>query len=603
MGLILIVVTLLAYQPAWNGQPLLDDKKRLTTQENRSLDGLARFWTEPYATKQYHPLVDTLLWIEDKFWGERMLGYHLVNILLHGASALLLLKILRQLEVPGAWLATAIFALHPVHVESVAWMAELKNTLSGIFFFGSVLAYLRFEQNRNSWSYALVLFLFSLGLMAKAVVAALPAAILIVLWWKRGRLKWTRDVKPLIPFCILGIGAGLVTAWMERNFAGAEGEQFAFSMIDRFLIAGRGFWFYLSKLFWPSNLVLIYPRWNVSAMIWWQYLFPIAALCFFAVAWALRQRWRWLWAGLLFFVVMLLPMLGFFNVSFFRFSFVADHFQYLASIGIITPVSAGGAFLLTRLRGWHRTMGYGFCLALLATLTGLTWRQSRMYRDAETCYRMVIEKNPNSWQAHMNVGHALSQRGLAGEAIAHFQKVLEINPNYAPATKRAHFNLGNALLKMGLVDEAIAHFEKALEIEPNYAEAHMNLGSVLHRRGRLKEAAAHYQRAVERGPQLALARNNLAWMLATCSDASLRNGSKAVELALQADQLSGGRDPIILRTLAAAYAEAGQFSQAVETAQRARQLATDQGKNALANALRNQIGLYQAASPYHETPE
>jgi protein O-mannosyl-transferase len=301
--------------------------------------------------------------------------------------------------------------------------------------------------------------------------------------------------------------------------------------------------------------------------------------------------------------VMLLPMLGFFNMSFFRFSFVADHFQYLASIGIITPVSAGGSLLLTRLRGWNRTMGYGFCLALLATLSGLTWQQSRMYRDAETCYRMVIEKNPNSWQAHINVGHALSQRGLAGEAIAHFQKVLEINPNYAPAAKRAHFNLGNALLKTGLVDEAIAHFEKALEIEPNYAEAHINLGSALHRRGRLKEAAAHYQRAVESEPQLALARNNLAWILATCSDASLRNGSKAVELALQADQLSGGRDPIILRTLAAAYAEAGQFSQAVETAQRARQLATDQGKNDLVDALREEIKLYRAASPYHETPD
>jgi protein O-mannosyl-transferase len=608
LGLILIVVTLLAYEPAWNGKPIWDDDTRLTRPELRTLSGLTSLWIKPEATRQYHPLVDTLFWVEDKLWGESMLGYHLVNILLHGVSALLLLRILRQLAVPGRWLAVAIFALHPVHVESVAWLVELKNTLSGIFFFGSVLAYLRFDQNRSGGSYALVLFLFSLGLMAKAVVATLPAAILIVLWWKRGRLEWKRDVKPLIPFFVLGIAAGLFTAWMEREFSGAEGKAFEFSVIERFLIAGRAFWFYLGKLFWPSNLVLIYPRWNVSSTVWWEYLFPIAALFLFAVSWALRRRWRWLPAGLLFFAVMLLPMLGFFNVNFFRFSFVADHFQYLASIGIITPVSAGAAMLLSQLRGWHRTVGYGLCLALLAVLTGLTWRQSRLYRDAETCYRTIIESNPDCWAAHNNLGDVLLKKGLVDEAIVHCQKAVEIRPNY----QLGHNSLGVALLQKGQVDEAIAHFQTVLEINPNQsthrnvsdALAHLNLGNILLKKGRADEAIAHYEKALEITPRSVLTQNNLAWALATCSDASLRNGSKAVELAQQADQLSGGRNPVILRTLAAAYAETGQFPKAAETAQHALELATEQDKNAaLADALRNEIGFYQRASHHRESPK
>ena len=214
---------------------------------------------------------------------------------------------------PGAWLAAAIFALHPVHVESVAWLVELKNTLSGVFFFAAVLAYLKFDRSKSRKSYVLVLILFALGLLAKTIVAALPAALLVVLWWKRGKLEWKRDVKPLIPFFVTGIAAGLVTAWMERKFSGAEGHGFDVSMVERFLIAGRAFWFYLGKLFWPTDLILIYPRWHVNSTVWWQYLFPVTALLLFAVLWALRTRWRSPLAALLFFTVMLFPPTRFFQ--------------------------------------------------------------------------------------------------------------------------------------------------------------------------------------------------------------------------------------------------------------------------------------------------
>src|ERR1700682_2884050 len=310
-SLILVVVTLLAYQPAWNGKPIMDDARHLIAPEQRSLEGFGALWTKPNTTQQYHPLVDTLFWIEDKFWGNSMLGYHVVNILLHVASALLLLRILQRLEVSGAWLAAAIFALHPVQVESVAFLVELKNTLSALFFFSAMLVYLRFDENRDRKFYLLFSLLFVVGLFAKTVLALLPAAILIALWWKRGRLEWKRDVLPLIPFAVLGIAAGIATGWMEREFSQAKGEGFEFPMLERFLIAGRAFWFYLGKIFWPSNLMLMYPRWNISPTVWWQYLFPILAVAFFAFGWVLRRRWRWLFAGLLFFTAMALPFLGF----------------------------------------------------------------------------------------------------------------------------------------------------------------------------------------------------------------------------------------------------------------------------------------------------
>ncbi|PYL53647.1 MAG: hypothetical protein DMF29_07800 [Verrucomicrobia bacterium] len=224
-GIVLVGVTVLTYQPAWNGKPLLDDADHLITDpDQRSLHGLISLWIAPSPTHQYHPLVDTVFWIGDRLWHGSMLGYHLASISLHAASALLLLRILRRLEIPGAWLAAAIFALHPVQVESVAWVVELKNTLSGLFFFGCILAYLNFDENQNrTRSYVIVLVLFLIGMMAKPILATLPAVMLILFWWKRGKLEWRNDVRFLIPFIALGIIAGLFSVWMERDFSGWAG--------------------------------------------------------------------------------------------------------------------------------------------------------------------------------------------------------------------------------------------------------------------------------------------------------------------------------------------------------------------------------------------
>jgi tetratricopeptide (TPR) repeat protein len=603
-GALLLGVTLLVYQPAWNGKALLDDNDHaINTPQLRSLQGLSDLWFAPHTTRQYHPLLDTVYWLEDKLWGQSVLGYHLVTILLHAASALLLLTILRRLEVPGAWLAAAIFALHPVHVESVAWMVELKNTLSGFFFFAAGLAYLRFDEKRTARWYSLVLLLFTMGVLVKAIVATFPAVMLLILWWKRRKLDWKRDVQPLIPFLVLGAAAGILTAWMERALSGAEGEEFEFSVIERVLIAGRAFWFYLGKLFWPANFSLIYPRWKVDSSVWWQYLFPLGALCLFAFSWVFRKRWRWLLASMFFFAFMLAPLLGFLNVAFFRFSFVADHFQYLPSVGIITPVSAGAAMLALRLRGWQRVAGYGLCAALLAILAGLTWRQAHVYRDAETCYLSVIARNPTSWEAHLNVGVELLKRGSLDEAAFYFRNVLELNPDYAPAAKRAYVSLATISIKRSQWDDAIAYSEKSLQADRNFATAHTTLGGALHRKGRLREAVAEYEIAVRLKPKSPSVQGNLAWMLATCADPLVRDGPRALALAEKANKLSGDADPKVLRSLAAAYAENGQFSQASLAAQRALHLARDQGETPFSQALRDEIARYEMAQPYHEVVE
>lgn len=634
--LLLAVVTLAAYQPAWNGKPVWDDNAHFTNPGLYSLDGLRRIWTQPGATQQYYPLVHSLFWVEHRLWEYRPMGYHFLNILLHIGSALLLLKILRRLDVSGAWLAAAIFALHPIQVESVAWISELKNTLSGVCYLGAALVYLKFDRDKKPAFYCVALGLFLLGLMSKTVTATLPAALLVVFWWKRGRLSWKQDVLPLVPFFASGVAAGLFTAWMERKLIGAEGSEFAFSIIERFLIAGRAFWFYLGKLFWPENLIFVYPRWQVSRTAWWQFLFPAAALLLLGMAWLLRRRNRGFLAGLLFFSGTLFPALGFFNVYPFRYSFVADHFQYLAGIGPMTLAAAG----ISRAFDWFKnrlpSLKPMFCGMLLAAMAALTWRQCGMFKDNITLWRTTVARNPGSWMAHDNLGNALSDDGEVDEAIMEHRKALALRPDSAEACS----DLANALLQNGQVDEAIANYKKSLTIDPRDQTTHYNLGNVLlhqttqlddaifhlercveierslgrlenvyahydlgvaySKKGRFREVVDHYEKALQIQPQLVAALNNLAWVFATCPEASIRNGSKAVELALESNRLAGDRNPSLLRTLAAADAESGRFSEAVETAQRALEMATVQSDTGLIERLNAELALYQADKPFRD---
>ena len=499
----LLAAVLLAYQPAWHGGLLWDDAAHLTRADLRSWQGLWHIWFDPGATQQHYPLVHSAFWLEQRLWGNDPTGYHVVNLLLHSGAALLVALVLRRLAVPGAYLAAAIFALHPVHVESVAWITELKNTLSAVFYLGAALAWVHFEEKRRVWTWLLALFLFVLALCSKTVTATLPAALLLVHWWRRGRPSWRRDVAPLLPFYALGAAAGVFTLWVERRLVGAEGAAFDLTALQRVLIAGRAAWFYLGKLVWPANLVFIYPRWQVSQSVWWQYLYPAAAVATLAALWALRKRLPGPLTAALFFLGTLVPALGFFDVYPFLFSFVSDHFQYLASIGIIALAASGIASLP------QRRAGQAVSVAILAILAALTWKQSRLYADAETLYRATIRDNPACWMAYSNLSGLLIARGGAAEAEGLARKALELRPDYP----EAHNNLALALVQRGQPGEAFAHYRRAIELSPGYAEARNNFGFALASGGNLDEAIFQYREALEADPGRAGIHYNLAMAL------------------------------------------------------------------------------------------
>jgi protein O-mannosyl-transferase len=578
LGLLLVLATLLAYCPAWQGKPVWDDDAHIAKPELHSLSGLVRTWIEPGATQQYYPLVYSVFWVEHRLWGASTLGYHLLNILLHASSALLLLRILRRLAVPGAWLAAAIFALHPIQVESVAWMTELKNTLSGLLCLGSVAAYVRFDESRSRRWWLLAGALFALGLTAKTAIATLPAALAVLLWWRHGTLSWKRDLRPLAPLFALGLLAGLFTAHLERSLFGAQGGEFNFSFLERWLMAGHSLCFQLGKLFWPAHLAFMYPRWDIRPSVWWQYLYPGTVLLALAGCWGLRGWSRGPLAALLWFAALLFPALGFFNAYSFRYSFVNDHHQYLACLGPIVLAAAVLARLLTRWGWWGRAPGYAVCLGLLGTLAALTWQQSGMYTDMETLWRTTLARNPTCWMAHNNLGTALGEQGLIDEAIPQFEEAIRLNPDNA----EAHISLGIALGKKGRTDEAIRQFEEAVRLRPDLHDSHNNLGVALAAKGQTDEAIRQYLEALRLKPDNAEAHNNLGAALGKKGriDEAIRQYLEALRLEPDA------AEPHF--NLGTALAATGQTDEAIRQFQEALRLKPDflEARDSLARALR-----------------
>jgi len=520
----LAAMTVVAYLPALRGDFIWDDDRYVS--ENPTLTspgGLLRIWFKPGATPQYYPLVFTTFWIEYRLWGLNTLGYHLVNVALHAASAVLLWRLLRRLGIPGAFLAACIFAVHPVHVESVAWITERKNVLSGFFYLAALRTYLMYcgfagertdavsapIQNPASGSrnlYVLTLLLFLCALLSKTVTCSLPAAIVLLVWWKRGAIR-TGDVRPLLPMFALGLIAGLFTSWLEKTHVGAEGADWDFTVVERCLIAGRAVWFYLGKLLWPDPLIFIYPRWHIDAAKWAQYLYPAAALILLVFLYAARRRiGRAPLVVALFFGGTLLPALGFVNVFPMRFSFVADHFQYLASIG---PIA-----LFAGLFGRRPPMPLrAIPVVIVAALVVLTFRQARHYRSGDAIYLDTLAKNPGAWMARNNLALLMVSRGEYREAADHLEKALADFPDYA----YAHNNLAMILLKIDsgadAASKAIGHLREAIRLDPGYADAHGNLGIVLARQGQRDEALACFREAAKRSPDNFKAHYNLGYLL------------------------------------------------------------------------------------------
>src|SRR5882762_585286 len=406
LALLLAVTTILAYQPAWHGGFIWDDDAYITNNELLTApDGLRRIWFSLDSPSQYFPLVYTMFRFEHSWRGLSPTGYHFVNILLHIANALILWSLLARLRLPGAWLAGAIFALHPLQVESVAWITERKNVLMGLFFLLTIRAWVEFveKQTKHRWFfYVLALLLYALALFSKTTACTLPAALLLILWLQGQRINQRRLLQ-LVPFVVLALGMGLLTVWWERYHQGTHGPMFAISPLERLLIASRAIWFYLGKLFWPSNLTFIYPRWHIAPSNLLNYV-PFLGIGGLGAAIYLTPRHlgRGVETAMLFFGATLGPVLGFIMLYTFRYTFVADHYQYLASIGPIALVSAG-LVKLTNSVGYGPRFLSALGILVFSVLGLLTWRQSASYRDSETLWRTTIDRNAGCWMAENNL--------------------------------------------------------------------------------------------------------------------------------------------------------------------------------------------------------
>ena len=494
--LALVASALVSYLPAmlWGGF-VWDDLSFITAESAlEDLAGLKRIWFAPMEVEEpfYRPLTYTTFWLEHKLWGFTPNGYHVVNVLLHAANAVLLWRILLALAVPGAWIVAAVFVVHPLHVESVAWAIERKDMLSGLLYLACVATWLRFLAAREAaggrtvgtnWRlYGLALALLTAGLLAKNMVATLPAALLILQWWRSGRVTLT-DIVLVLPFFLVAAAFAALDLQLVSTKTPAE---FDFSFVERLLIAARAVWFYVGKLTWPADLAVIYTRWDVQPSDPLAWLPLVAGLAVAVALWLYRARLgRGPLAGALFFVVTLSPTLGFVNHTYMLFAFVADRYQYLAGIGALAVVIGAGTVAAKRLpeawpEAWRRAAAVGG-VAVLVLLGALTWRQAAIYRDETTFFQHVVATNPDAVGAHLNLSKALFMENRFEEALA----AARIAVAQRPDSHDALVNLAAALGELERYDEAEPHLRRAIALAPEEetAEPLNNLVALLYRRG------------------------------------------------------------------------------------------------------------------------
>jgi tetratricopeptide (TPR) repeat protein len=574
-----------------------------------SAEGLIWAFTHSHASN-WHPLTTLSHMIDCQLFGLNPRGHHFTNVLLHAIAVLLLFLVLRQMT--GAFwqsaFVAALFAIHPLHVESVAWVAERKDVLSGVFFMLTLGAYERYVRCHTFGRYLFVMLVFALGLMSKPMLVTVPLVLLLLDYWPLRRFAnkssvASRLVFEKVPLLALSAASCAATILAQKT-AVSSLEELPFSF--RISNAVITYVAYVWQMLRPTKLAVFYPH-PYDRLPLWEVLLAAGLLVMITViVFALRRKQPYFVTGWFWYLIMLVPV-----------------------IGVITWASTD---LVASWRRHREILGFA-ASALIALLSWCAWRQTGYWKNSETLWthtlavtsdnsvahnnlgllrmqegraddaialynealkirseRAETRNNPANALIYNNLGNAMLRKGLPDDAIPYYNRALAIRPDYADG----HYNLGCALLKKGEVNDAIAHWQKALAIKPNDGDVHTSLGNAFLRKGLVREAIAHYEQALEVAPQDALARNNLAWILATSSDASVRDGSKAVELAQQAVQLSSDGDPNFLRTLAAARAEAGQFAEAVATAEAAKALASTQSKPELAGRLEEEIALYRA---------
>ena len=507
-GAIAIVVgCFTAYMPAIQGGFVWDDNRYVTANPLLTApDGLYRIWFSTDAPSQYFPLVYTTFRAEYQLWGLNPAGYHVVNVAIHSINTLLLWLVLRRLGAPGAWLASAIFALHPVNVESVAWITERKNVLMLFFSLLSVLCWVEFVFGSKSGRKAILpyagsLLFCALALFSKATACTLPAVLVLILWLKGSPVTAKRWLQ-IVPYIAMAIGIGLLVMWWERNHQGTGFVNFGLSPVEKTLLAGRALWFYLWKLFWPANLMFSYPRWNIDATNIWQYAWPVAFVIAILCAWLLRKRMgRAPLTALLFFVLTLFPMLGFFPLYTFVYSFVADHYQYAACIGPIVLAAGIAAAVYRRSGGNAKLVIASAAGVLLLTLGTLTWRQCGIYKDSDTLWADTLEKNPDSWLAHGEIGGSLYRQGKLDEALFHLDRQLELaaylKKIHPMAYSDAYYCKGLIFTAKGRLADAAEQYKMSLEVDDNSALVHYLLANILAKQGKVEEATTHYRHGLE----------------------------------------------------------------------------------------------------------
>jgi tetratricopeptide (TPR) repeat protein len=615
-----------------------------------TINGILSGFTHPHA-HNWHPLTTISHMLDCQLYGLNAGGHHFTNVLLHTIVVLLLFRVLRQMT-GAVWesaVVAALFAVHPLHVESVAWVSERKDMLSGMFFLLTIDAYVRYVRGPSFWRYSLVAALLALGLMSKPMLVTVPFILLLLDYWPlrrfeqpssfpcKGKIWQWWNEQPVIqrlflekiPLLALSAGSCVVTFIVQKQAAGAiESLPFRWRAEN----AVVSYVTYLWKTFWPARLAVFYPHPNNSLPTWEIILAVGFLVAITAAAIIFRSGRPYIFTGWLWYLGMLVPVIGFVQVGE---QGHADRYTYLPHIGLFLLV----VWTVADISAWSRFSPRFVTVAAVAGIVAFGWCaffQTRYWRDSETLWNHALAVTSNNDVAHnnlgflcvhrgeldkaishfeaalkirsnkaqthynlgsafigTNLGNALVRKGQLDEAIVHYQEAINLQPDYADA----YYNLGSALLAKGNVNEAIAQWQKALAIWPNDSDAHTGLGNALLQKGSLKEAITHYEKALEIAPQDVNACNNMAWVLATSSDASIRDGARAVSLAQEAVELSSGKEPNFLRTLAAAYAENKRFSEAIITARRGYEIATGQNDSDLAQRLARDAALYRTRTP------
>jgi tetratricopeptide (TPR) repeat protein len=564
-----------------------------------SISGIAWAFTHVHSMN-WHPLTTISHMLDCQLYGLKAGGHHLTNVLLHIAAAVLLF--LALLEMTSAFwrsaFVAAVFAIHPLRVESVAWIAERKDVLSGVFFMLTLLVYVHYTRAPSFRRYLALALVFTMGLMSKPMLVTLPFVLLVLDYWPLDRTEdptsgaWSRllmRVLEKIPLIALSAVSSIVTFLVQKGAVGGTEQLPVATRINNAVVSYVA---YIWQMFWPFRLAVFYPHPEHRLPLWEIISSLLLLVGITVIAIASRKQRPYLITGWLWYLGMLVPVIGLVQVGW---QGRADRYTYLPQIGLCIAVT-WAVTDLTRLWRFQRTILSAVAIAVIAVLSLCSWVQTSYWRDSETLFRHALAVTSNNDVAENNLGIVFLGQGKVDDAISLLQAAVDLRPENGPA----HENLAKALLQKGQVADALFHYRKLLELQPDNIEVHNIVGTVLVQQGRVREGAEEWRKVLAIDPDNGNAMSNLAWVFATSPDDSLRDGAKAVQLAEQALRISGSRIPIIFRTLAAAYAENGQFSEARKTAERGMELANSQGNSALAAELQGNIALYQERQPLRD---